>query len=67
MTQLRKVLPFSTPTTTLRYLNASRLPSSVQEQLSNVMRRFDALMLKDPIHAAEVLRLADQVLQIYER
>jgi hypothetical protein len=65
MSQPLRVLSFPPRPTMPHYLNASALPLSAQPVLCDVMARFDRMMLERPAAAAEVLRLADQIMKIY--
>lgn len=61
-----KVVPLiPTRTLTPRFLNSSQLPVGRQQQLSDLVNRFDKLIINQPQAAGLVLTWADQILKIF--
>lgn len=62
-----KIVPLPIPTTPQppRYLNSSHLPPSGQLQLSDLITRFDRLMLERPDAAAQILMWGNHLLRIF--
>lgn len=62
----QRIFPFFPKSTTLCFSNASRLPLEKQSQLSDLMRRFDRVMLERPDTAGPILVWADRVLRMFD-
>lgn len=59
------LVSFSSRSIQPRFLNSSRLPLEMQSQLSDVMHRFDRVMLERPELAGPILKWADRILRMF--
>ena len=65
MGQPLQLLTFSARPAKPTYSNTSHLPSSTLAMLSDIVERFDLMLLHQPENAATVLKWADRMLRIF--
>ncbi len=58
--------PERLPSSSLKFLNTSALPSSQQAKLSEMVSRFDRVMKERPAVAARIMVLVDKIFRVFD-